>query len=73
MRRGLALRKEKLELARDAEFANGSCWVFDYEDVDADPEEPLSKLDRHTLVQGEYISILEHDGVQRTFKVAFVR
>ena len=69
----MALRKEKLELARDAEFANGSCRVFDYEDVDADPDEPLSKLDRHTLVQGGYISILEHDGVQRTFKLAFVR
>ena len=51
----------------------GSGWAFHYEDVGADPDEPLFKLDRHTMIPGEYVSITEHDGVQRTFRVAFVR
>ena len=38
-----------------------------------DEDEPLFKLDRHTLVQGEYVSITEHDGVLRTFRVVGVR
>jgi hypothetical protein len=38
-----------------------------------DEDEPLLKLDRHTLVQGEYVSITEHDGVLRTFRVVGVR
>ena len=50
----------------------GGGWAFHYEGTDVDPDEPLFKLDRHTLVQGEYVSILEHDGVQRTFRVAMV-
>ncbi len=51
----------------------GSGWAFHYEDVGADPDEPLFKLDRHTLIPGEYVSIIEHDGIQRTFRVAYVR
>lgn len=51
----------------------GSGWAFHYEGSDADPDEPIFKFDRHTLVQGEYISITEHDGTQRTFRVAMVR
>ncbi len=119
----MALRKVKLELARDTEFPDGSAergyefyapltaeghldreewhtcadqctvhrfwlgegderghlihrgsgWAFHYEDVDADPDEPLFKLDRHTIVPGEYLSITEHDGVLRTFRVVYVR
>jgi hypothetical protein len=119
----MALRKVKLELARDTEFPDGSAergyefyaplnteghldrdewhtcadqctvhrfwlgegderghlvhrgsgWAFHYEDVDADPDEPLFKLDRHTIISGEYLSITEHDGVLRTFRVVYVR
>lgn len=51
----------------------GSGWAFHYDDEPADEDEPLFKLDRHTLVQGEYVSITEHDGVLRTFRVVQVR
>lgn len=51
----------------------GSGWAFHYEDEEPEPDEPLFKLDRHTLVEGEYVSITEHDGVLRTFRVVRVR
>lgn len=51
----------------------GGGWAFHYDDEPADEDEPLFKLDRHTLVQGEYVSVTEHDGVQRTFRVVSVR
>lgn len=50
----------------------GGGWRFDYipgEDLD---DEPVFKLDRHALSEGAYISITEHDGVQRPFKVISV-
>ena len=37
-----------------------------------DVEEPIFRFDRHRFVVGEYVSITEHDGVQRTFQVAEV-
>ena len=51
----------------------GGGWAFHYDDEPADEDEPLFKLDRHTLVQGEYVSVTEHDGVRRTFRVVSVR
>jgi hypothetical protein len=36
-------------------------------------EEPIFRFDRHRFVEGEYASITEHDGVQRTFRVVSVR
>jgi hypothetical protein len=48
-------------------------WFFDYNAKDTDDDEPLFKLDRHLLKKGEYVSITEHDRVQRTFRVASVR
>ena len=50
----------------------GRGWHFDYDVHDADDDEPLFKLDRHTIKQGEYLSITEHDGVMRTFRVTAV-
>lgn len=50
----------------------GRGWHFDYDAEEADDDEPLYKLDRHTIKQSEYLSITEHDGVMRTFKVASV-
>lgn len=47
-------------------------WAFSYERGDAD-DEPIFKFDRHVLREGEYISITEHDGVTRTFRVAWIR
>jgi hypothetical protein len=50
----------------------GGSWAFDYNPkTDAD-DEPGFKFDRHHFVPGEYVSITEHDGVQRTFRVATV-
>lgn len=50
----------------------GRKWVFSYEEGDED-DEAIFKFDRHRFVEGEYVSITEHDGVQRTFQVAAVR
>ncbi|MBL9095530.1 MAG: hypothetical protein JNK07_01280 [Alphaproteobacteria bacterium] len=50
----------------------GRGWHFDYDAADTDDDEPLYKLDRHQIKQGEYLSITEHDGVMRTFKVVRV-
>jgi hypothetical protein len=44
-------------------------WSFDYDPKKAEDDEPIFKLDRHTIRQGDYLSITEHDGVTRTFKV----
>ena len=50
----------------------GRGWHFDYDAGGRDDDEPLFKLDRHTIKQGEYLSVTEHDGVMRTFKVVSV-
>ncbi len=50
----------------------GRGWRFDYDNRTAEDDEPLFKLDRHSLTPGSYVSITEHDGVQRPFKVVSV-
>ena len=45
-------------------------WLFRYGIDEVD--EPLFRLGDHRLVAGEYLSITEHDGRQRTFQVASV-
>lgn len=51
----------------------GGTWAFDYNPaIDADDEAGF-KFDRHLFLEGEYVSITEHDGVQRTFRVASVQ
>jgi len=47
-------------------------WAFSYEAGDAD-DEPIFKFDKHRFVAGEYVTITEHDGVARPFKVADIR
>lgn len=51
----------------------GRGWVFHYDGTDAEDNEPIFKLDRHSLKAGEYLSITEHDDVLRTFKVISVK
>jgi hypothetical protein len=51
----------------------GKGWHFDYDAKARDDDEALFKLDRHLIKLGEYISIKEHDGVLRTFKIVSVR
>lgn len=50
-----------------------SGWYFDYDVAAAEDDEPLFRLDRHTFKVGEYVSVTEHDKVQRTFRVASIR
>jgi hypothetical protein len=47
-------------------------WAFSYE-VGDDDDEPIFKFDRHTFIEGEYVSVTEHDGETRPFKVVWVR
>ena len=46
-------------------------WVFSYAPGE-DDDEPAFKFDRHNFAAGEYVSITEHDGVTRPFKVVSV-
>lgn len=46
----------------------GGKWVFSYRAGDAD-DESIFRLSSHVFMAGEYVSITEHDGVQRTFHV----
>lgn len=47
-------------------------WAFSYAPGD-DDDEPIFRFDRHLFVEGEYVSVTEHDGVVRPFRVARVR
>ncbi len=47
----------------------GHGWRFDYDGRSTEDDEPFFKLDRHALTPGAYVSITEHDGVMRPFKV----
>jgi hypothetical protein len=47
-------------------------WVFSYEPGQED-DEPAFHFDRHQFVPGEYVSVTEHDGVRRPFKIVSVR
>lgn len=51
----------------------GRTWVFHY-DIDGDPDDDESgyRFDSHAFKPGEYVSIKEHDGALRTFRVASV-
>ena len=51
----------------------GGAWAFHY-DIHGDPshDETGFKLDKHSIVPGEYVSIKEQDGVLRTFRVTKV-
>lgn len=51
----------------------GRRWAFHYDGMEPEDDEPIFAFDRHTVKEGEYISITEHDGVQRPFKVVSVR
>ena len=51
---------------------SGGRWYFSYRPGEED-DEPLFRLDKHAFVKGEYVSVTEHDGVQRPFRVVDVR
>ena len=50
----------------------GRHWAFAYAPGTDDSDEPIFRFDRHVFRQDEYVSITEHDGVQRTFRIASV-
>ena len=47
-------------------------WAFSYAPGE-DDDEPVFRFDTHVFREGEYVSITEHDGVTRPFKVVSVR
>lgn len=47
-------------------------WAFSYEPGE-DDDEPIFKFEKHTFTEGEYLSVTEHDGVTRPFRVVSVR
>ena len=46
-------------------------WAFSYEPGEED-DEPIFRFDRHFFVEGEYVTVTEHDGIARPFRVARV-
>ncbi len=44
-------------------------WVFDFDPADDADDEPGYRFGSHVFQVGEYVSILEHDGHERTFRV----
>jgi len=52
----------------------GGAWAFHY-DIEGDPDDDETgyRFDSHLFKEGEYISIREHDGAMRTFKVVSVK
>jgi hypothetical protein len=50
----------------------GGQWAFHYDELADEGDEPIFRFDRHRFVVGEYVTITEHDGVQRTFRVVQV-
>lgn len=51
----------------------GGSWAFHYDiHGSADSDESGYRFGEHAFVPGEYVSIKEHDGVLRTFKVMSV-
>jgi len=47
----------------------GRGWLFHYEGMEDGDDEPIFKFDRHTFREGDYLSVTEHDEVQRPFRV----
>jgi hypothetical protein len=51
-------------------YTRGRTWAFHY-DLESEPadDEPGYRFESHVFKVGEYVSITEHDGVTRPFKV----
>lgn len=49
----------------------GGNWAFSYAPGE-DDDEPIFKFDRHVFRPGEYVTVTEHDGVARPFRVVWV-
>ncbi|MCW5735196.1 MAG: hypothetical protein KIS73_13770 [Enhydrobacter sp.] len=49
----------------------GDQWAFAW--PGGNSEEQISRFDQHAVVEGEYLSVTEHDGVERPFRIVDVR
>ena len=47
-------------------------WAFHYDGTSPNEDEPIFKFDHHRMVEGEYVTITEHDGTALPFRVARV-
>jgi hypothetical protein len=54
------------------EHHRGTRWLFSYRPGEED-DEPIFRFATHAFISGEYVSITEHDGVERTFRVMRAR
>jgi hypothetical protein len=52
--------------------APGEHWAFSYTPGDQD-DEPIQRFASHAFREGEYVTITEHDGVPRPFRVAWIK
>jgi hypothetical protein len=68
-RRSPSVEDEKGHLSHH----RGRHWAFAYAPGSEESDEPIFRFDHHVFRQGEYVSITEHDGVQRTFRIASVQ
>lgn len=50
----------------------GGTWAIDYDPRSTADDEPGFRFDKHKFAPGEYVSLKEHDGVMRTFRVVSV-
>jgi hypothetical protein len=50
----------------------GARWLFCYRPGE-DDDEPIFRFATHAFIPGEYVSITEHDGVERPFRVTVAR
>jgi len=50
----------------------GGTWAFDYDPKAEEDDEPGFRFDQHRFAPGEYVSLTEHDGVMRTFRIVSV-
>ena len=47
-------------------------WAFSYALGD-DDDEPIFRFDKHQFTVGEYVTVTEHDGVARPFRIASIK
>jgi hypothetical protein len=50
----------------------GGTWAIDYNPQTEDDDEPGFRFDQHRFAPGEYVSLKEHDGHMRTFRIVSV-
>ncbi len=50
----------------------GGQWAFSYKPGE-DDDEPIFRFDKHHFAVGEYVTVTEHDGVARPFRVAEIK